>query len=398
MTEVIKTLPPLPAGWPEALPIGISDGLGGAASFRQAAPVAIRYQYLAGGVNTGHGWRTWSPNDSFVGRYLAESRQQGAIPVLSYYMMSQSAPGGGSSEQDALFANMQNSATMRAYFEDLERLFRGAGADGELVVLHVEPDLWGFLQQRALSGDASSVPVKVGSAGVTALADLPDSLTGFTRAIVRLRDVNAPNVLLAYHLSGWGTGTDILRAKPSDATVDQLAHSAAEFYSSLGADFDLLFSEFNDRDAGFKEHVYGDRGASWWGNGDHRRFARFLAGVAQVTQRRVILWQIPIGNTRMRAANNTWGHYQDSLVEWLLDDPHRDHISQYLDVGVIGFLFGPGAAGATCYCDAANDGLTNPAPINGNVGASLSSDDDGGYFRQRLAAYYAEGPLPQRRQ
>ncbi|MDE3097711.1 MAG: hypothetical protein KGK07_17125, partial [Chloroflexota bacterium] len=57
-------------------------------------------------------------------------------------------------------------------------------------------------------------------------------------------------------------------------------------------------------------------------------------------------------------------------------------------------LFGRGADGATCACDAAGDGITNPAPINGNTGVSLSADDDGGFFRQKAAAYYAAGAMP----
>ena len=42
----------------------------------------------------------------------------------------------------------------------------------------------------------------------------------------------------------------------------------------------------------------------------------------------------------------------------------------------------------TCACDAAKDGVTNPAPINGNTRASLSADDDGGYFKRQARAYY----------
>ena len=94
-----------------------------------------------------------------------------------------------------------------------------------------------------------------------------------------------------------------------------------------------------------------------------------------------MLWQIPVGNTRMRAMDNTWGHFQDNLVETLLDDPSDTTVQLYESAGVIGLLFGPGAAGATCYCDGLGDGLTNPPPIGGNVTQSLSSDDDGGYFQ-----------------
>ena len=41
--------------------------------------------------------------------------------------------------------------------------------------------------------------------------------------------------------------------------------------------FDLLFAEFSDRDAGFKQHVYGDGGASWWDAGWPLDFAGTLA-------------------------------------------------------------------------------------------------------------------------
>jgi hypothetical protein len=91
--------------------------------------------------------------------------------------------------------------------------------------------------------------------------------------------------------------------------------------------------------------------------------------------------------------NNTWNHYQDNKVEWLLDDPDRTHLQEYLQAGVVAFLFGRGADGATCPCDSNKDGVTNPAPINGNVRASLNEDDDGGYFKERAQAYYASGAL-----
>jgi hypothetical protein len=108
----------------------------------------------------------------------------------------------------------------------------------------------------------------------------------------------------------------------------------------------------------------------------------------------VVLWQIPLGNTRMRAMDNSRNHYQDNRVEWLLVDPTRAHLGAYLDAGVLAFLFGPGIATATCACDAAGDGVTDPAPINGNTRPSLSADDDGGFFMARAAEYYRAGAIP----
>ena len=39
---------------------------GEAAGQRASAPFRFRYQYLAGGVNTGNGWATWNANGAFV--------------------------------------------------------------------------------------------------------------------------------------------------------------------------------------------------------------------------------------------------------------------------------------------------------------------------------------------
>jgi hypothetical protein len=283
---------------------------------------------------------------------------------------------------------------MRAYYQDLKLFFQKAGAmKDRTIVLHVEPDLWGFMHKDARTDDAARIPIVVGSSGLQELSDLPDNLSGFARAIVRLRDRGASNVLLGYHVSSWGTGTDLFVSNARDAVVDDVAQREAAFYQSLGAQFDLAFAEFSDRDAAFKQHVYRDKGRSWWDADDFTRHVRFLSRFVDLTGKRIVLWQIPVGNTRMRAMNNTWNHFQDTRVEWLLDDPDRGHLKQYVGAGVIGLLFGRGADGATNFVDSNNDGITDPPPINGNDRPSLNADDDGGYFRERAAAYYREGPL-----
>ena len=85
-----------------------------------------------------------------------------------------------------------------------------------------------------------------------------------------------------------------------------------------------------------------------------------------------------------------------------------------MNAGVVAFLFGGGAGGVTCACNASNDGVTNPAAINGNTMASelaaagtppaqvtrgsvptlvtpYAADDDGGFFRWKAYAYYQAG-------
>jgi hypothetical protein len=407
---------PLPTGWPDRLELGMADSPGGAAALKGTAPFGIRYQYLAGGANTGRGWATWNSNGDFARFYIEDSVANGIIPVFTYYMLLQSTPGGGA-ESNAVFTNLTNTATMTAYFNDLKLFFQKAGAfPGQKVVLHVEPDLWGYMEQRATNDDATTVPVKVAETGIPELAGLPGNMSGFARAVLKLRDAYAPKVIVGYHISVWGTGIDIALSKPSDGTVDALAVRAAAFYTSLAANFDIAFAEFSDRDSGYYQYVYRDGGRSWWDAEDFRRSARFLGGFSAAAGKRIVMWQIPLGNTKMRAQNNTTGHYGDNRPEWLLDDPSRAHLAAYRDAGVVAFLFGGGASGTTCACDAQNDGVTNPTPINGNTMASetaaagsapvqvtrgttptlvtpYAADDDGGFFRWKAWQYYRDGTM-----
>ena len=389
------TLPGLPAAWPfTTLQVGFADSPGGAASLA-ATGMRMRYQYLAGGVNTGSGWSTWNANGAFVTMYVQESLAAGVLPVFPYYMLLQSAPSTGADEATRDLSNLRNVSTMTAYWADVTLFFQkaAAGASGHPVVLHVEPDLWGYIEQAATHNAGADVPAAVASTGNADLAGLPNTAAGFAQAFVRLRDKYAPNVLLAYHLSDWGTMIDLHASQTSDAQTDTLAAKAAAFETSLGASFDLAFTDLSDRDSGFYQYVYRDGGASWWNATDFPRYARFIAGFVASTGRRVVVWQIPMGNTLMRATNNTWGHYADNRPEYFLDSVADGHLALWRDAGVIGLLFGGGASGTTCACDAMHDGVTNPAASGTHTRASLSADDDGGYLRDRVHAYYAGAPL-----
>jgi len=371
---------PAEARWPlKRFALGLTDSPGGAAKLKRSGGLKLRYQYLAGGVNTGEGWSTWNENGTFVDRYVGESARAGVVPVFSYYMIRRSLPGrDDGDEARAVLSNLRNGATMRAWLADL-RLFleRAARFRSTSVVLQVEPDMWGYAHQAASSDDAASVPVaEVGN------------LPGLAQQVVRLRDQVAPNVILAWHLSGWGTKVDLSLNNPSLKRSAALGRRAARFYRSLHASFDVTFTDFSDRDAGFKRHILGAGREAWWTAADYRRAVRFLSGYSRSAGQRVVIWQIPVGNTLMRAMNDSWGHFQDNHVQWALGagrSPRR-HLRSLARAGVVALLFGGGAGGTTCACDADHDGVTNPAPINGNRRRSLRADDDGGYFRGRARA------------
>jgi hypothetical protein len=183
--------------------------------------------------------------------------------------------------------------------------------------------------------------------------------------LIALRNRLAPHVLLAWHLSVWGTGEDPTYSKPSLAHMDALAARSAAFYESLRAHFDLVFNDVTDRDAGFYAKVEGNP-HTWWGPADFRRRDTYIAGFTRRTHAAVVLWQLPLGNTTL---SNTWGHYRDNRLQWWFADASGAHLRATRDAGVIGMLFGGGATGTT------------------------SDQTDGGLF-YRLARRYEATPLP----
>ena len=315
--------------------------------------------------------------------------------------------------------NLNNTATMTAYYNDLKLFFQKAGAfTGQRVVLHVEPDFWGYMEQRALSDNAATVPAKVSETGIAELQGLPSNVAGLrARGRQAARHLRAErHARLSHQRVGHRRRHRHLesarrhrrrarRRAPPPSTSRSARTSISRSPSSAIAI------------AAFKQYVYGDGGASWWNADDFGRSTRFLGGFSSSTGKRLVMWQIPLGNTRMRSQNNTWGHYQDNRIEWLLDEPARTHLAAYRNAGVVAFLFGGGAGGVTCACNADNDGVTNPAAINGNTIASelaaagtppaqvtrgtvptlvtpYAADDDGGFFRWKAFAYYQAGALP----
>jgi hypothetical protein len=371
-------LPPRPSAWPDTLQLGVIDREHDAAALRASSPYTLRYHYLSGGVNTGGGWQSWAEgNGSYVTDYVTESLANGFTPVFSYYQLLQSAPASGTGDEQRGFQqNLRSTDTMRSWFDDLRVFFQRAGAFGpNLVVLQVEPDFWGFAQKGG-GDDAGRIAAQVSATGAPELTGLPNTVAGLAQAVVRLRDTYAPNVLLGYPLSIFGTNVDLAINDPPKREVDALALRSARFFRSLHARFDVAFGEFSNADSAYRVKVRGEPASSaWWNSADFARHARFLGDFSRRAGLRVVLWQIPAGNSRL---NDTYGHYADNRAQWLLGDgPGYAHLRAYERAGVIALLFGNGVSGATCPCDAVGDG----------------ADDDGGLLRQLAGSYYAAGPL-----
>jgi hypothetical protein len=363
-------------------------------------PWKYRYQYLSGGVNTpfGSAWQDWnSPTGAFATFYMNDSASFGAIPVFTYYELLQSLPSTGGTELDRDYNNLNNPSTMLAYFTNFALLMTKAAAFGQPVVVHVEPDLFAYMEIKAGTGDASSVSASVATSGYAGLGAFPNTFQGFAWALLKLRDTIAPNVIMATHASTWASNTDIgLNTNPAfnmAANADTVAAflgSAGVASNAFASTFDVVFNDVADRDAGTPSS------GRWWDRTDTilPDFAQWLTWMTELharTARQLVVWQVPVGNQYFDTMNQTPGHYQDNRAEYFLS-----HVSALQAAGIAAVLFGSGGNdNSTTYTDARGDGITNSSPISTfecnmcNTHVSVWSDDDGGYLRIFVAAYYA---------
>src|SRR3954452_24439170 len=119
----------LPAGASAAsVGIGLTDGPGGAARLRHAAPFEYRYQYLAGG------WTSWNPGGTFASMYARESFKAHITPVFTLYTIRQSPPGRNGDEAAADLGNLRDAATMRAWYANARLLFKRVSGKRRVIV------------------------------------------------------------------------------------------------------------------------------------------------------------------------------------------------------------------------------------------------------------------------
>ena len=396
-------------------------------------PFDYTYQYLAGGVNNGQGWQHWNTSAQFPLWYARDAKARSAIPVFPYYMLLQSTgpcDACGEAQQD--LAHMNSASVMAAYYADFAKLMQrlgpgthdGIAGYGQTAIVHVEPDLSGYAQQAVLDNakcfgfctgtgnNPSLLKASVASSGYAPVSAYPNTFRGFNLALLHLRDLYAPNVKLAFHISLWATGPDIGSSTWASDDPVALGNTAGTFANLSGVSsapagtstYDLLFNDVADRDAGYYKYVVG-RPNVWWDKQNvalpnFTRFEKYLDAVRDTTGRWIIVWQIPLGNQYFQTVNNTNGHYQDNRAEYFFG-----HVQEMIDHGVIGLLFGRGNAGSTTNTNDQGDDITNPPSFCTTDGTSSGqvcnnhqstvADDDGGYLRMASTSYYANpAPLP----
>ena len=411
----------LPAQLPRHLGIGVSadlgaEGLGGWVPDSHV-PFDYVYQYLAGGVNTGQAWQTWNSNATFPVIYASEAASQHHIPVFSYYMIEQSKLPCGCADAQGDLSKLNDRGLMAAYFDDFRTLMQRLGQGtwsgvkgfGGTVIVQVEPDLSGYAEQAVLDRGAcygfctgvgnnpSLLTAAVSSTGVEDVRGFPDTYLGFNEALLHLRDLYAPNVLLAFHESPWSTGKSV-GVSSSQLDASRLGQSAGSFAALSGVDpvkagvstYNLVFTDVADHDAQVT-------GIWWdptnWHLPDFAEWEEYVAASVSVFRKPVFVWQVPLGNQWFDTENGSYGHTQDNRIQYFFAHPR-----QLVNAGVAAVLYGAGNAGSTTLGDSEHDGVTNPAPTCHSLHGvetcadhrSVYPDDDGGYLRVQSTVYYQQ--------
>ncbi|NQX59966.1 hypothetical protein [Paenibacillus qinlingensis] len=408
------------------------------------APWDLAYRYLNGGVNSADGWRYWDQGNvgkwegAYVYDYAKKATERGYTPVFTFYQMLQTISADclkcGEVQDDLMTLN--DPYAMRSYFEEFKLMmqligtgdYNGRQGIGKTAVVHIDPDLAGYAQQAVLDNkrchnqctgqgnNPAFLNAAVSSTRMPELEGLPDTYQGYNYALLRLRDLYAPNVLMAPHVNSWGTLTDVTKNTDPNLDVLGLAKKAGEFAVQNGfkdlpygiQPYDYVLLDIDDNDSGAQS---GPQLGNWLDRTNltlpnFHRWEKFVKGVSDTIGKKIMVWQIPVGNQVYRTMNNTPGHWQDNKVEYFFS-----HLQELADSGIEGLMFGAGQPTSTAHYnkfkDAGEDenGVFNPAPLT-NITAGWGdgskhtndkvanySDDDGGLLREKAIEYY-KNPLP----
>jgi MYXO-CTERM domain-containing protein len=318
---------------------------------------AIYVYILAGGMDDPANFETY-----YVRPFLDTAVQMGAAPVCTFYQLLDLGKAAGMQGDEATIVGqaLQDPTLMRTYFDHFIWLLQIAADYPPPVVVHVEPDSWGFMMwAMGVEGNAdpTSVPVQVRSSGhpdLASCASCNDDAAGLGHALVVLRDQYAPAVRLGWHASNFRTGTH--------------PEVVASFYAQMGS-WDLLVGE--------QPHV-DPVPTAWWEPWDEAALQvnlQWMSVVSSSAGLPLLLWQMPIGTTDYHLIGNA----SDLTM-----------LTRFAAAGAVGVLFEHqnfnNVANADDYRASGDFGTVPPADHADACGTAAC-------MRQRVADYSA-APLP----
>lgn len=309
------------AGSPPPICWVIGDSLGFGVSLFAAAGTWIIDTHQQQGVDWRFGYfyalhREHPLNEDsiwFLNHRLDQIESAGAVPVVTFYALLDIGKEIGYTGEEAEIVQkvLQNPDAMQTYFYNyidmLELLSRRTGPNRP-VILHVEPDSWGFMMwAMGVEGnsDATSVPVKVAGSGHPDVQGFADNAAGLGQALVYLRNRYAPDVFLGWHASNSRVGT-----RP-DVVVG--------FFSNMGQ-WDVLVTD--------QPHMHQPgSNTPWWEPWDTTLVNRNLNWFSTVTSGTglpILIWQDTLGNDYHLIGN------------WTTD---KTMLTRLASAGVVGYMF-----------------------------------------------------------
>ena len=335
------------------------------------APFDARYLYLSGGYFDGTApctschsgcttsgkscvngacdwWGCWQddqqPPGAYARSFIATAKAHAQIPWFTYYEELQAS---GLGEGAAQLAGLNDNALMTRYFADFRFLLQQIGS--ETAFVHVEPDLWGYCEQK--NADPHLIPAKVQGANATDCATQENSVAGFARCLVAMARKYAPHARIGLHASEWASGKEVFLNTSASFDVAGEARKVGTFLTAAGAgNGDFIVVDPSDRDAGF----YASQGQNTSWDATNQTLPHFhqaldwTKALAESVQLPAILWQIPVGNA---SQNNTATHWKDNRVDYFFAHP-----GELASAHAAGMLFGAG-----------RDDQTNPETDGGNL-------------------------------
>ena len=309
-----------------------------------AAPFDVRYLYLAGGIppvaacvtscnaapTCGNWWGCWQDWTKAPGLYATDFIAKGAnaqwqgtsrpqVPMFTYYEILQSS---GVNEGGDEVTVLNDAAFLTRYFDDWRFLLKKIG--NAQVMLHIEPDFWGYVRNE--NGNPHLLPAAVKAANPGDCSTQEDSVAGFSRCMIAMVRKYAPNAKVGLHASAW-----LMPYVSDDGKV------IGDFLRELGAaDTDFVVTDPSDRDAGYYQSIGRN---TWWSDTDAANYLAWSKRVGETVGKPMLMWQIPLGNMQQ---NNTTNHWQDTRVDYLFA-----HLVDVAKSGIAALLFGAGESQQT---------------------------------------------------
>jgi MYXO-CTERM domain-containing protein len=340
---------PLASALPARLLFGIASGSpDDSYAKKSGTDWDVQWLYLSGqhGNDWYNSWGGGSADGSFALDMFQTIDQNGFIPGVHLYNMGYGHDGGDS----GLLTEIQDVSWATNYFTEFKALMQRAKTFGKPVIIVLEGDSFGMLE--ILTNNKPDTAAAVASTGLSELASLPNTIAGFGMAYLALRkSVGASNVMMGPDVPYYAANGDIMNYQTSDDLAPHRDYQWKFFGPWVGANatgdrMNFMASAPQAADCGYYQQMGDDR---CWDPSDaapvnSKSINRYLAWLGLMNQQAAVPWvlhQFPFGNSQLDQV------HQDNRAEYLLqyESPASEairaqHLANFANSGVIGFLFG----------------------------------------------------------